>query len=105
MVGAPAGPVDVDGSAVVDESVEDGGSGDVVSEVGPPLVPLDVRGDDAGEPVLISGGDDLVEESGIIGHACLSFGSVQTYLVNDEKCASDEGLDGLLQVVCCEGEV
>ena len=105
LVRSPAWTIDVDGATVVYESVEDGGCGDVVAEVCAPLVPLDVCGDYGGASVFISGGDDLVEESCVIGHARLPFGAIKADLVHDEKFASDEGLDGLLQVMGCEGKV
>jgi hypothetical protein len=54
LPGAPAWPDDVDGEAVVGESVEDGGGGDVISEVGAPGFPLDVGGDDTGAIGLIA---------------------------------------------------
>lgn len=44
-MGAPAWTVDVDGPAVVDESVEYGGGCDVVAEIVAPSVPFDVGGD------------------------------------------------------------
>src|SRR6266496_3410814 len=61
---APAGPVDGDDVAVVEEPVEDGGGEDLVGEDLAPFAEGLVAGDDDGA-FLVAAGDDLEDEVGV----------------------------------------
>src|SRR6266516_800393 len=61
---APAGPVDGDDVAVVEEPVEDGGGEDLVGEDLAPFAEGLVAGGDYGA-FLVAAGDDLEDEVGV----------------------------------------
>src|SRR5271157_712188 len=62
---APAGTVDGDDVAVVEEAVEDGGGEDLVGEDLAPFAEGLVAGDDDGA-LLVAAGDDLEDEVGVV---------------------------------------
>ena len=91
FLGSPTRTVDVDGVAVVGESVEDGCGCDVVAQVVSPFIPLDVGRDDTRPSTVISGGDDLVEEAGIVRLVDFALGSVESDFVDADCFAKPRG--------------
>src|SRR5712691_12226980 len=98
---APAGPVDGDDVAVVEEAVEDGGGEDLVGEDLAPLAEGLVAGDDDGA-FLVAAGDDLEDEIGVVAGQGEVAGFVDLSGVRTNFCSVFAGRhvrDGVRNVV------
>ena len=78
----PAGSVDDDDVASVDEAVEQGGRAEVVVEVVAPGLPGDVAGDDGGASLVVPGQQDFLHQAGSLGVSALDL--LEADLINHE---------------------